>query len=105
MSTDRIADAWRAVCQAHPILRTIFTTGLSDQGAFQQIVLKSFVPSISVKKMPVDRSTISHVVASQEKPPLDQKKPPHHLALYRESASVVYAVLDISHTIVDARTY
>lgn len=105
VSADRIADAWRAVCQAHPILRTIFTNGLSDQGAFQQIVLKNFVPSISVENMPVDRSTISQVMALQEKPPLDQKKPPHHLALYRESASVVYAVLDISHTIFDASTY
>lgn len=105
LSTDRIADAWGSVCQAHPILRTIFTTGLSDQGAFQQIVLKSFVPSISVKQMPVDRSTISDVLASQEKPSLDQETPPHHLTLYRESASVLYAVLDISHTIIDAQTY
>ncbi|KAJ4397181.1 hypothetical protein N0V93_001405 [Gnomoniopsis smithogilvyi] len=106
VSAERIADAWKAVCQAHPILRTLFTSGLSDQGAFQQIVLKSFVPSISVEHMPVDSNTISQVIASQEKPPLDdQKAPPHHLAFYRESASVVYAVLDISHAIFDASTY
>lgn len=101
--TDRIADAWRAVCQAHPILRTIFTTGLSDQGAFQQIVLKSVAPSISVRPTPV--GSISDVVASQEKPPFDLRKPPHHVTIYRESASVAYVVLDISHTIVDATTY
>ncbi|KAI1431433.1 acetyl-CoA synthetase-like protein [Xylaria sp. CBS 124048] len=89
---DQIINAWRAVCQAHPILRTIFTSGLSDQGAFQQIVLRHHDPSVSV-------------IARQKRPSLDLAKPPHHLTLYRESASVGYAVLEISHTILDARTF
>nr|QWC64747.1 XyaB [Xylariaceae sp.] len=102
---DQIINAWRAVCQAHPILRTIFTSGLSDQGAFQQIVLRHHDPSVSVHQMPGDGSAISQVIARQKRPSLDMAKPPHHLTLYRESASVGYAVLEISHTILDARTF
>ncbi|KAF4463331.1 nonribosomal peptide synthase [Fusarium albosuccineum] len=102
---DRVAQAWKAACRAHDILRTIFTTGLSDQGAFQQIVLKRSEPSISFKEMPTDGSTVSQVAASQQKIPLDPKKPPHHLTLYRESASIVHAILDVSHTLADAKTF
>ncbi|KAI8275448.1 Nonribosomal peptide synthetase 12 [Colletotrichum sp. SAR 10_98] len=101
----RIADAWKAVCKKHFILRTVFTNGLSDQGGFQQVVLKEHEPSVSVEQMSADGSTIAQVLALQEKRALDPKKPPHHLALFRESSSVVYAALDISHTIVAARTY
>ncbi|KAI8200119.1 Nonribosomal peptide synthase atnA [Colletotrichum sp. SAR 10_86] len=105
INPDRIADAWKAVCKKHSILRTVFTNGLSDQGGFQQVVLKAHEPSISIEQMPADGSTIAQVLALREKRALDPKKPPHHLALFRESASVVYAALDISHTIVAARTY
>ncbi|KAF4825831.1 Nonribosomal peptide synthase atnA [Colletotrichum siamense] len=101
----RIADAWKAVCKKHSILRTVFTNGLSDQGGFQHVVLKEHEPSVSIEQMPADGSTIAQVLALQEKRALDPKKPPHHLALFRESSSVVYAALDISHTIVAARTY
>ncbi|KAH6953445.1 hypothetical protein DER45DRAFT_380302 [Fusarium avenaceum] len=101
----RTADAWKGACQAHPILRTIFTTGLSDQSAFQQIVLKKCQPFVSVREMPTDGSTISAVVASQEKMPLNSKQPPHKLTLYRESASVIHAVVDVSHVLADAKTF
>ncbi|KAJ3954596.1 hypothetical protein N0V92_008896 [Colletotrichum tropicale] len=105
INPNRIADAWKAVCKKHSILRTVFTNGLSDQGGFQQIVLKEHEPSVSIEQMPTDSSTIAQVLALREKRALNPKKPPHHLALFRESASVVYAALDISHTIVAARTY
>ncbi|KAH9242476.1 hypothetical protein K456DRAFT_1905547 [Colletotrichum gloeosporioides 23] len=102
---NRIVDAWKVVCKKHSILRTVFTNGLSDQGGFQQVVLKNHEPSVSIEQMPADSSTIAQVLALREKRALDPKKPPHHLNLFSESASVVYAALDISHTIVAARTY
>ncbi|KAH0433356.1 nonribosomal peptide synthase [Colletotrichum camelliae] len=105
INPERIVDAWKTVCKTHSILRTVFTNGLSNQGGFQQVVLKDHEPSVSVEQIPADGSTIAQVMALQEKRALDPKKPPHHLALFRESASVVYAALDISHTIVAARTY
>ncbi|KAK2053250.1 acetyl-CoA synthetase-like protein [Colletotrichum caudatum] len=105
ISPFRIADAWKAVCKKHSILRTVFTNGLSDQGGFQQVVLREHEPSVSIEQMPADGSTIAQVLALREKQALDPRKPPHHLSLFRESVSVVYAALDISHTIVAARTY
>jgi amino acid adenylation domain-containing protein len=105
ISIDRVAGIWKSMCEAHDILRTIFTTGLSDQSAFQQIVLKRYEPSIAFAKMPTDRMDISQVVETQEKHPLDPEKPQHHLTLYQDSASVIHAVLDISHTLADAKTF
>ncbi|KAF4457396.1 hypothetical protein F53441_669 [Fusarium austroafricanum] len=102
---DKVADAWKAVCQAHPILRTIFTTGRSDQSAFQQISLKHSQPSISARQVPKDGSTISKMVESQQNTPLDPKQPPHHLTLYQEPGSVAYAVVDVSHTLADTKTF
>ncbi|RGP66593.1 nonribosomal peptide synthase [Fusarium longipes] len=101
---DRVKEAWKAACHAHPILRTVFTTGLSDQSAFQQIVLKANEPSISMKEIKAGGS-ISEATEDQEKMGLDHKKPRHHLTLYRESASVVHMVVDISHTLADAKTF
>ncbi|CAK1362477.1 unnamed protein product [Cercospora beticola] len=36
----RLEQAWKAVCQAHPMLRTIFANGISSTTAFVQIVLR-----------------------------------------------------------------
>ncbi|KAL4725677.1 NRPS [Fusarium chlamydosporum] len=101
---DRVANAWKAACRAHPILRTIFTTGLSDQSAFQQIVLKACEPCISIREIPASQD-FPDAAAWQEKVPLDPKQPPHHLTLYRESHSVVHMVVDVSHTLADAKTF
>lgn len=104
VETDRIDDAWKVVCQAHPILRTVFISGLAKEGAVQQIIFKRHEPSIPVKQIPRNGPTTSLVIESSEQPPLDPMKPPHHLTLYHESASVVYAVLDIINTAADARS-
>ncbi|PNY28935.1 Nonribosomal peptide synthetase [Tolypocladium capitatum] len=100
----RVVDAWKAVCEAHPILRTIFTSELSGECAFQQIVLKHSEPSISIQQIPADCSGIIEVLKRQKRPQLAQTQPPHRLTLYTGSDPVVYAVLDISHTALDART-
>lgn len=82
VETDRIGDAWKAVCQAHPILRTVFISGLAKDGAFQQIILKRHEPPITVKQIPRNGPTASQVIEGSEHPPLDPMKPPHHLSLY-----------------------
>ncbi|MCJ1251300.1 hypothetical protein MMC30_008532 [Trapelia coarctata] len=104
VDTTRVVDAWKALCETHPILRTIFTTGLSGEGAFQQIVLKHSEPSVSIEQMPADCSDITEVFKLQKRSPFAQTQPPHRLSFYKESGPPVYAILDISHTALDART-
>ncbi|KAF2725990.1 acetyl-CoA synthetase-like protein [Polychaeton citri CBS 116435] len=100
----RVISAWKAVCEAHPILRTIFIAGISGQSAFQQIVLKQVEPSVSSERMPADCTEIAEVLSRQTRLPSSQERPPHHLSLYQGPDSIVYAVLNISHAVVDART-
>ncbi|GIZ46976.1 hypothetical protein CKM354_001007800 [Cercospora kikuchii] len=42
----RFEQSWKAVCQAHPMLRTIFANGISSTTAFVQIVLREANPTI-----------------------------------------------------------
>ncbi|TPX07060.1 uncharacterized protein E0L32_011048 [Thyridium curvatum] len=104
VDTARVIDSWKALCKAHPVLRTIFTTGLSGDGAFQQIVLKHSEPSVSIEQMPVNCSDITEVFKNPKAAYYVQNQPPHRLSLYEGPGNVAYAILDISHTILDART-
>ncbi|KEY73046.1 hypothetical protein S7711_06120 [Stachybotrys chartarum IBT 7711] len=100
----RVVGAWKALCKAHPILRTVFITGLSSEGAFQQIVLKHTEPLVSIEQVPAGCSDIGDLFSRQSRPPFEQAKPPHRMSLYTGLGSVVYAILEISHTAIDART-
>lgn len=100
----KVVDAWKALCEAHPILRTIFTTGLSSKGAFQQIVLKYTEPSVVIEGIPTDCPDITEVFKHQKRAPFTHNQPPHRLSLYKGSGAAVFAILDISHTVLDART-
>ncbi|PPJ50406.1 hypothetical protein CBER1_06994 [Cercospora berteroae] len=43
---ERLEQAWTIVCQAHPMLRTIFANGISSTTAFVQFVLREAKPTI-----------------------------------------------------------
>jgi amino acid adenylation domain-containing protein len=104
IDVNRVVDAWKAVCNAHPILRTIFTNGLSGDSAFQQIVLKHTEPCVLLEKMPTGRLDIAQILNQHKVPCFSQTQPPHRLCLYTGPDNVVYSILDISHTVLDART-
>lgn len=100
----RVSNAWKALCAAHPILRTIFVPGLSQNGAFQQIVLKDSAPSISIHRVQANCSDTTELFRHQERLPFAHTQPPHRLSLYEGVGKAVYAILEISHAIFDART-
>ncbi|GKZ33154.1 nonribosomal peptide synthase [Aspergillus brasiliensis] len=100
----RISNAWKALCAAHPILRTIFIPGLSQNGASQQIVLKDSAPSISIYRVQANCSDTTELFKHQQRLPFAHTQPPHRLSLYEGVGKAVYAILEISHAIYDART-
>ena len=103
LSIEKLVDAWQAVCNAHPILRTIFTSGSGMGSAFQQIVLKHVDPSLLIMKIP-SGSNFATLLQNLERPRFTPKETPHRLSLCQETKSVIYAILDISHAILDVRT-
>lgn len=99
-----LAQAWRSVCQAHPILRTVFTSGLDDVTAFQQIVLRETEPTIGQKVLEADLN-ISSFLKALPRPSIPQTAPPHVLTIVHSAVdSSTFVVFDIDHVIVDART-
>ena len=101
---DKIAAAWKALCMAQPMLRTVFTSSPSSAGAFQQIILKRTDPCIS--RAAVDaQAEIKSVLETMEEPQFAAAQPPHHLHLTRASSSVVYASFYMSHALFDNRSF
>ncbi|KAH6989025.1 hypothetical protein BKA56DRAFT_710304 [Ilyonectria sp. MPI-CAGE-AT-0026] len=100
IDTSRLIDAWHTVCEASPILRTVFTSGLCDESAFQQVILKETVPCVSISTLNSD-SDIHTMVRNLEKPSFNPAQPPNRLVVVQES-SCIYAVIDITHAAMDA---
>ena len=102
VDVDQVEAAWKAVCVAQPMLRTVFTSSRSSVCAFQQI-MKSTDPHISHTtvdpqgKLNAIRNTMgeSQFAAAQ---------PPHQLHLARASSSVIYAIFYVSHALYDYRS-
>lgn len=98
----RVADAWRLLCKTHKMLRTLTTSGLCSGGAFQQLVLKKTEPRV-VHLEAGGAKDICSVLKAYARPRLQPDRPTHQLTLASGSGHV-YAMLDISHVLSDART-
>ncbi|KAF2209164.1 hypothetical protein CERZMDRAFT_100681 [Cercospora zeae-maydis SCOH1-5] len=93
---DRLEQAWIAVCQAHPMLRTIFAEGISATTTFVQIILKEAKPTIGHLKSDDDEDTWN---VNRVGEPTD---PPHYLQLRTlPDTGEVHVVLDISPSLAD----
>ena len=104
VDVEKIAKAWRVLCKAQPMLRTVFTSCLSTtESAFHQIVLKQTNPSISFASVDSEAELFSSLEGF-ERLHFTAAEPPHHLHLTRVSHFVVYATIDINHALIDARS-
>ena len=100
---DRVTAAWKALCRAQPMLRTVFTSSPSSVGAFQQIILKRTDPSISHATVD-SQASLKSVLETTEKPQFARTQPPHHMHLTRASCSVIYVSFYMSHALYDDRS-
>lgn len=101
---DKIAAAWKGLCMAQPMLRTVFTSSPSSVGAFQQIILKRTDPCISHATVD-SQAGLQSVLETMEEPQFAAAQPPHHVHLTRASSSVVYASFYMSHALFDNRSF
>ncbi|KAJ5742215.1 hypothetical protein N7533_011624 [Penicillium manginii] len=101
---ERLLSAWEVLVARHPILRTVFIDSVSDNGVYDQIVLKQ----------PRIRSTLLEAASEQaalellQAVPLldygDPTKPPHQLAICRiaDGTNKIVGRLEANHAIFDA---
>ena len=103
VDVDQVEAAWKAVCVAQPMLRTVFTSSRSSVGAFQQIILKSIDPHISHTTVDPQAklNAIRNIMGESQ---LAAAQPSHQLHLARASSSVIYAIFYMSHASYDYRS-
>ncbi|KAH8810632.1 hypothetical protein F5884DRAFT_698604 [Xylogone sp. PMI_703] len=102
IDVERLQNAWQAVVNRHSILRTVFIEGLSNDGLFQQIVLKKFKADFFRLKCNKSDEALRML---QDYPSTDYTalRPSHRLGVCQvSSSSDVYFRLEISHALTDA---
>lgn len=104
VDVDKVAAAWKTLCVAQPMLRTIFTSSPTSVGAFQQVILKETEPSISYGKVEME-TELKEVLRTMEDLHFAAAQPPHHLHITRASNSVVYASFLMNHVLFDDRSF
>ncbi|KAK4168265.1 non-ribosomal peptide synthetase [Cladorrhinum sp. PSN259] len=106
ITAQQLQQAWQAVVQHHPVLRTVFVEQDSTDGLYDQLVLKGYEPTVverdvegqladaefmeSLKVGPISSDLLSHRV------------PQHQLYILRHTASgKLFVSFLISHAIAD----
>lgn len=97
----RLLSSWQQVVSRHPILRTLFTKSIADDGQYHQVVLRSHVARTKTINCRDDSDVITTFKAQA---PLDHTKqlPRHQLTVCTTSPGSVYIRLEVSHTLIDA---
>ena len=103
VDVEEVASAWKTLCIAQPMLRTVLTSSPSSAGAFQQIILKKTQPSVSFATVEL-QTGIKPILENVEGPDFATARPPHHLHVVQTSDSAVYAYFHLSHAIFDGRS-
>lgn len=101
INLSRLQSAWKDVVGRHPILRTIFIDCLSTSNIFDQLVLKTFQPSVEIISCEIGDD---FSIRMGELPNLNYEggRPCHRLSFFYKETGHVYALFDISHALVDA---
>ncbi|KAL5362552.1 hypothetical protein BJX96DRAFT_186106 [Aspergillus floccosus] len=105
---DRLVTAWHQVVARHPALRTAFQHDLSNDGHFEQLILRYIRPRVNLIQnvpatdledgaIPTLLTRLSATVGQ-----LDGETSPHQLTICSTDTGDVYMRLDISHVIIDA---
>ncbi|KAL2214584.1 hypothetical protein CC79DRAFT_1346345 [Sarocladium strictum] len=95
----RICDAWSTLVCKHIALRSIFIDSISEDGLFDQIILKKISPNMLF----FDGANLEETLASLPAMKVSRGQPRHRLSVIR-SARRTLVCLDASQAIVDSRS-
>ncbi|KAL1959111.1 hypothetical protein VTO42DRAFT_2898 [Malbranchea cinnamomea] len=100
VDADVLAAAWKHVVQRHPALRTVFVEGLSTDGLYDQVVLKT-IKAEPVRLRCASERDVLKTLESQPPPVYDNRRPPHRFTIVQTSSGKVFCRLEMSHAIMD----
>lgn len=96
LEMNRLHMAWSRVVASHPVLRTFFVEGLSQEAMYSQIVLREHTPRVESAK------SLDSLLRYHQEHPVDYNEsvPPHRMTVF-EDEDALYFNLEISHTLID----
>ncbi|KAK7987126.1 hypothetical protein PG988_002114 [Apiospora saccharicola] len=98
---ERFADAWARVVQRHSSLRTIFLESTQGGGLYDQVVLKSYIPSNTTISRCSSEEDVQGIFQQSTAVALNARKPPHRLTICAVGEDKLICQLQINHAIVD----
>ncbi|TAQ85918.1 hypothetical protein B7494_g5755 [Chlorociboria aeruginascens] len=98
----RLSNAWEKVVNRHALLRTVFIESLgSDDGIYDQVVLKNVVPDTVFIDCNSDEYALYVLRENNVAGYGDVGKPPHRFTICHTSEGGLFCKLEISHTLMD----
>ncbi|KAI9745822.1 MAG: hypothetical protein M1818_000503 [Claussenomyces sp. TS43310] len=98
IDANRLQVAWQLVVNRHAALRTIFIDTITQNGVYDQLVLRQY--TADVKRLKYEGSDVVSFIESQL--PVDYSQPrPHHRLTICEAMGKVYLQLEVSHSLTD----
>ncbi|KAJ5742224.1 hypothetical protein N7533_011633 [Penicillium manginii] len=100
VDVEKLLDAWQQVVQRHAVLRTVFVTGLADNAAFSQVVLKVASPRTQRIQCSDDRAM--HLLQSTPRIDHEELRPAHQLLIVEGDRNRVLCRFEVNHALMDA---
>lgn len=97
----RLKSSWQSLVNRHAILRTVFVEGLSNDGLFQQVVLKTYNADIFNLECNTGEEAM-RLLAEYPLYSYREFQPPYRLGICKVRSGDVYCRLEISHVLNDA---
>ncbi|KAH8586613.1 hypothetical protein B0O99DRAFT_695320 [Bisporella sp. PMI_857] len=97
----RFQSSWQSVIRRHAILRTVFVEGLSSDGLFQQVVLKTYKADVFNLECDTEKDAM-RLLAEYPLCTYSELQPPYRLGICKVQSGAVYCRLEISHVLNDA---
>lgn len=105
IDVERLLSAWQQVVDRHAALRTVFTDSVSEDGIFDQIVLKRLLTRTVLKQCTGSDTDALVLLNEQRHMDYADCRPLHRLTLCQTTSGRVFCKLEISHAIMDAASF
>jgi hypothetical protein len=99
VNPDRLMRAWHQVVQKHPLLRTVFYPSPSQNGSYDQLVLRR-APSDVCAIMPTGSEPLKRLL-EHHRLPIPQLRPQSRLTISGAMSGDAACLLEINHTVID----